>query len=81
MKLVPVNELPKGRRNHDVRLILEEFEHSVHMIVEVNFDDTYEYSSIISAYRSLSSARNRFGMKNIRVHLRGDKIYLSKKES
>lgn len=81
MKLVPVNELPKGRRNHDVRLILEEFEHSVNMVVEVQFDDKYEYSSILSAYRSLLNARTRAGMTNIRVHLREDKIYLSKKES
>lgn len=81
MKLVPVNELPKGRKKHDVRLILEEFEHSINMIAEVQFDDKYEYGSILSAYRSISNARRYAGMTNIRVHLRGDKIYLSKKES
>lgn len=46
MKLVLVNELPKGRKKHDVRLILEEFEHSINMIAEVQFDDKYEYGAI-----------------------------------
>jgi hypothetical protein len=77
MKLVPVDELPKERRPvHKLQKLIKEFCDGDNKIVKIDLDSR-DYQDVQSAYSSLYKAA-KFSKRPVKVHKRGDEIYLTK---
>ena len=76
MKLVAVEQVPGRRENNKLQKLLEEFVYSKADVVKVNIEDS-EYKSVHVAYNVLAVAVRR-SKRPIKVHIRGNDIYLAK---
>lgn len=76
MKLVPVDQIPKKRGYHKLQDMLEEFVKSSDDLVKIQFKEN-EYKNAKACCSSLYCAVKRSGYA-IKIHMRGDDIYLEK---
>lgn len=76
MRLVAVDKLPVGRRNHKLQKLLEEFAHSNAKVCKIDLEEQ-EYKSINVAYSVIGIAAKR-SKRPIKIRRRNNELYLVK---
>lgn len=76
MKLVAVEKVPERRENNKLQKLIKDFADSNAKVVKITLGDR-EYASLESAYSVIGNACRR-SKRPIKIHRRGDELYLAK---